>query len=211
MSVCRMDQAASVTALPTSALYIWFYPTFGATPVPLPIRRTAKKAVWVCANSLVKSEKVLGEYPLSDLEIHTDRPKPYVGAKTRYNLRVVETLVAARILARILGLNALLSSTNKKFTLREVLAAYLSSGEVKGQAEPSLTPEEVKAGLEKLLGEVERLRPVNLAGWEQGVKEVKEEIEGEQVGLTYDEMVKFSGLDKDEFYATYLSWVEGAS
>ena len=84
-----MDQAASVTALPSTALYISFYPTFHAEPVPLPIRRTARKAVWVCANSLVQSEKVLG-------------------AKTRYNLRVVETLVAARVLARVLGLDALL-------------------------------------------------------------------------------------------------------
>ena len=58
----RMDQAASVTALPASALYISFFPTFGAAPVPLPIRRTARKAVWVCANSLVQSEKVLGAF-----------------------------------------------------------------------------------------------------------------------------------------------------
>lgn len=52
---------------------------------------------------------------------------------------------------------------------------------------------------------------MNLTAWEQGVKEVREEADGEQVELTYDEMVKFSGLDKEEFYETYLSWVEGAS
>lgn len=189
-----MDQAASVTALPSSALYIHFFPTFGAAPVPLPIRRTKTKAVWVIANSLVKSEKV-------------------VGAKTRYNLRVVETLVAARVLARVLGLDALFAAEGgrKKFTLREVLAAFLGSGEVKGQASPSLGPEEVKAGLEKILGEVERLRPANLRRWEAGDSGVVEEGQGEeQLGLTYDEMVRFSGLEKDVFWEVYLSWVEGA-
>ena len=75
-----MDQAASVTALAESALHIDFFPTFRAARVPLPLRRTHTRAVWVVANSLVTSEKVLG-------------------AKTRYNLRVVETLAAARVLA----------------------------------------------------------------------------------------------------------------
>ena len=51
------------------------------------------------------------------------------GAKTRYNLRVVETLVAARVLARVLGLQDPLSAEGgkKRFTLREVLAAYVGS------------------------------------------------------------------------------------
>lgn len=187
-----MDQAASVTALPSSALYIHFFPTFGAAPIPLPIRRTKTKAVWVIANSLVKSEKV-------------------VGAKTRYNLRVVETLVAARVLARVLGLQDLLSAEGgkKRFTLREVLAAYVGSGEVRGKAEPSLSPEAVKAGLEKILGEVERLRPANLRRWEQGEAGIVEEGQDEQqLGLTFDEMVRASGLEKDVFWEVYLSWVE---
>ncbi|EKM58730.1 uncharacterized protein PHACADRAFT_253225 [Phanerochaete carnosa HHB-10118-sp] len=188
-----MDQAASVTALPSSALYIHFFPIFGAAPVPLPIRRTKTKAVWVIANSLVKSEKV-------------------VGAKTRYNLRVVETLVAARVLARVLGLEPLLAAEDgkKKFTLREVLAAYVGSGEIRGRAAPSLNPEEVKVALEKILGEVERLRPENLRRWEKGEAGVVEEgqAESKQLGLTYDEMVQFSGLEKDTFWEVYLSWVE---
>ena len=148
---CRTDQAASVTTRPYSALYIHFSPTFGAAPVPLPIRRTRTRAVWVVANSLVQSEKV-------------------VGARTRYNLRVVETLVAARVLARVLGLDALVAAGGGrgKFTLREVLAAFVGSGEVKGKAAPSIAPEEVKAGLEKILGEVERLRSANLRRWEGG-------------------------------------------
>ncbi|KIP05414.1 hypothetical protein PHLGIDRAFT_30927 [Phlebiopsis gigantea 11061_1 CR5-6] len=184
-----MDQAASVTALPSTALYISFYPVFHAEPVPLPIRRTARKAVWVCANSLVQSEKVLG-------------------AKTRYNLRVVETLVAARILARVLGLSALLASGDSKFTLREVLAAYVGSGEAKGAPAPALTPEQLSAGLERMLDEVERLRPARLAAREAGADAAQADAAGEELGLTYDEMVRFSGLDAAAFHATYLSWVE---
>lgn len=57
-----MDQAASVTSLPTSALYISFFPYFSSEPVLLPITRTTPKAVFVCANSLVVSDKVVGEY-----------------------------------------------------------------------------------------------------------------------------------------------------
>ena len=55
-----MDQSASICALPASALYIAFFPAFAAEPVPLPITRTRTKAVWVCANSLVVSDKVVG-------------------------------------------------------------------------------------------------------------------------------------------------------
>ncbi|GJE89761.1 galactokinase [Phanerochaete sordida] len=190
-----MDQAASVTALPESALYIHFFPAFGAAPVPLPIRRTRTKAVWVIANSLVKSEKV-------------------VSAKTRYNLRVVETLVAARVLARALRLDTLTAAEGgtKRVTLREVLAAHAGSGEVRGRAAPSLAPEDVKAALEGILPEVERLRAGRVRRWvrgdEAGEGEGGEEQEDGELGLTYDEMVAASGLAPEVFREVYLSWVE---
>ena len=145
-------------------------------------------------NSLVQSEKV-------------------VGARTRYNLRVVETLVAARTLACVLGLDALIAAEGgrRKFTLREALAALVGSGEVKGKAAPSLSPEEVKAGLERILGEVERLRPAGLRRWEAGEGGVVEESQGEEeLGLMYDEMVRASGLEMGVFWEVYLSWIEGA-
>ena len=142
------------------------------------------------------------------------------GAKTRYNLRVVETLTAARVLARVLSLDTLFSPSypTKKFTLREVLSAYAVANEskpleTKGQAEPSLSPQETKVALEKLLGEVERLRPANLARWQSGAsgaEEIGEEREGEELGLTYDDMVRYSGLGDAEFREVYLSWVDGA-
>ncbi|KAI0755968.1 GHMP kinase, partial [Irpex lacteus] len=193
-----MDQAASVTSLPTSALYISFFPSFSVESVPLPMTNSSStpRAVFVCANSLVVSDKV-------------------VGAKTRYNLRVVETLVSARILARLLSLTSLLSPsspTNKKFTLRHVLSAYLSV-----PLSQPLTPSELKSGLERLLREVGRLKakvlrgeeefvyPENEKGWEE------EEIGGvgdEDSGVTLEEMVAFSGMGEEEFREVYLSWVD---
>lgn len=129
------------------------------------------------------------------------------GAKTRYNLRVVETLVSARILARVLNLSLLSPGKNKKFTLREVLAAFLSVNEVKGTKEPMLAPEEVEAGLEKLLKEVGRLRGSVLRGEREHSAEDADQA-GEEEGLTMNEMVRFSGLEEKEFKDVYLSWVD---
>ena len=58
----RMDQAASVICTPHSAIYVTFYPALAAEPIPLPTPRTTPKAVFVCANSLVVSDKVVSEY-----------------------------------------------------------------------------------------------------------------------------------------------------
>ncbi|KAI0693409.1 Galactokinase [Cytidiella melzeri] len=187
-----MDQAASVTSRPTSALYISFFPFFDVESVALPITRTNPKAVFVCANSLVVSDKV-------------------VGAKTRYNLRVVETLVSARILARLLNLTALLSPSypTKKFTLREVLSAYLGVAEIKGERQPALSVEEVKEGLESLLKESGRLRArVLREGIKFDANDEAQEAEVVDEGLTMEEMVQFSGMDEDEFRQVYLSWVD---
>jgi galactokinase len=113
-----MDQAASVISAAGAALYVSFFPKLAAEPTPLPgaapsVMTTAQPqlttqvgdlelgnskasvvaevppatgagAVFVCANSLVVADKV-------------------VSSKFRYNLRVVETLVAARALGRLLG------------------------------------------------------------------------------------------------------------
>ncbi|KAJ8088452.1 galactokinase [Marasmius tenuissimus] len=93
-----MDQAASVISIPSAALYISFFPKLDVSPAPLP-----PGAVFVCANSLVVSDKA-------------------VTAKTNYNLRVVETLAAARILARHLNLPI---GKDEKLQLREVVGGWL--------------------------------------------------------------------------------------
>lgn len=160
-----MDQAASVVSDPSSALYISFFPALAASLVPLP-----PHAVFVCANSLVVSDKA-------------------VTAKTNYNLRVVETLVSARILARRLGISV---GPKEKITLREVVGRLGGEG-VKGENELSL--EKLTEGLERLLVEVESLKPAREDG---------------QLGVTLEEMIELSGLSAEEFNDVYLSWVTGA-
>ncbi|OBZ66277.1 Galactokinase [Grifola frondosa] len=131
-----MDQAASVISMPHSALYITFFPTLSAEPIPLPTPRTLPRAVFICSNSLVVSDKV-------------------VGAKTHYNLRVVETLVGARVLALHLGLKL---APSDRPTFREVLGRWLEVPEEKGG--PTLVdPDALRSGLERILVEAEKLRP----------------------------------------------------
>lgn len=157
-----MDQAASVMSDPSSALYITFYPTLTASAVPLPTR-----AVFVCANSLVVADKALS-------------------AKHGYNLRVVETLVAARILANSLGFKI---GEKDRITLREVAGRF--AGEKLGEDIGAGLLEETLVALENKL---EVLKP-------------NQSVDGE-LGLTMTEMIEKSGLPRDVFHEVYLSWVE---
>ncbi|KAK1223505.1 galactokinase [Marasmius sp. AFHP31] len=159
-----MDQAASVISIPSAALYISFFPKLDASPAPLP-----PGAVFVCANSLVVSDKA-------------------VTAKTNYNLRVVETLAAARILARHLNLPI---GKDEKLQLREVVGRLV--GEVKEEGE--MSTEKLIETLKRMDGEIEVLKPA------------KESADG-QLGVTMEEMVEKTGLTKEEFHQLYLSWVE---
>ena len=155
-----MDQAASVMSDPSSALYITFHPTLTASAVPLPAR-----AVFVCANSLVVVDKVSS-------------------AKRGYNLRVVETLVAARILANSLGLKI---GDGDRITLREVAGKL--GGEIDGE----------DIGTELL--------EKALVALEDRLEILKSRVDGE-LGLTMMEMIEKSGLPRDVFHEVYLSWVE---
>jgi len=166
-----MDQAASVISDASSALYITFYPALTATPVPLP-----NGCVFVCANSLVVADKA-------------------VGAKRGYNLRVVETLVGARVLARVLGVRV---GERERLTLREVLGRVVGEGE--GE---EVSIDALLLGLERMEREVEVLKPKGqgLGAGEEGNAEL---------GVTMEEMVEMSGLSPEVFREVYLSWVEGA-
>ena len=166
-----MDQAASVISVPSSALYISFYPNLFASPVPLP-----PKAVFVCANSLVVSDKA-------------------VTAKHRYNLRVVETLVGARILAKALGISV---SDDEKITFREVVGQF--AGE-QGEMGSELSAEELQEALEEVSKKIDVLKP-------KGHRNATER-DNVQLGVTMEEMVEMSGLPRDLFHDVYLSWVEG--
>ncbi|WFD05743.1 galactokinase [Malassezia vespertilionis] len=81
-----MDQAVSVYGVPNHAVYVSFVPSLETRSVPLPFNED-DSFVFVVSNTLVESDKkVMGP--------------------VQYNLRVVETRMAARILEMALGLNA---------------------------------------------------------------------------------------------------------
>lgn len=179
-------------SMPESALYITFFPSLSAEPIPLPTPRTVPGAVFVCANSLVVSDKVVGTCCIAHyyaiLSLYDDGTP---GAKTRYNLRVVETLVSARVLARHLGV---VLKPIERPPLREVLGRWLGYTEAKDQ--PSdLDTETLRDGLQRVLPEVEKLRPARSDG---------------QLGVTMEEMIEWSGLEESVFREVYLSWVDGA-
>ncbi len=115
---------------------------------------------------------------------------PTAGAKIHYNLRVVETLVAARVLANRLGLSL---GPSDRPRIREIFSRWLGSPELES------SPDKVKAGLERFLPEIEKLKP-SPEGRPEG-----------QLGITTKEMVEWSGLSEAQFHQVYLSWVDGAS
>lgn len=162
-----MDQSASILSLPHHALYISFFPTLAPTQIPLP--STSPATCLVIANSLVVSDKL-------------------VSAKFQYNLRVVETLVGARVLARGLGVEV---GPKEKITLREVLSKW--TGHNKDDESWEEDVDVLQNALEKIDSEVERILGAG---------------NGKQ-GLEFDEMVEVSGLGVEEFKDVYLSWVEG--
>ncbi|QRW17702.1 galactokinase [Rhizoctonia solani] len=157
-----MDQAASVIGQPQTPLYISFFPKLSAQPVTLPWKED--EAVFVIANSLKVSDKA-------------------VSAKTQYNLRVVETLVGALLLAKGLGVHV---ADGEKIRLREVVERWKPA--------PADSPDaSLKSSLQSLLPEIERI--LNSTG------------KGPE-GLTLSEMIAASGLSESDFHSTYLSWVE---
>ncbi|KAK1223501.1 hypothetical protein PQX77_013628 [Marasmius sp. AFHP31] len=103
-------------------------PKLDASPAPLP-----PGAVFVCANSLVISDKA-------------------VTAKTNYKLRVVGTLAAARILARHLNLPI---GKDEKLQLREVVGRLVSEAKEEGE----MSTEKLVETLKRMNGETEVLKP----------------------------------------------------
>ncbi|KAF9060500.1 GHMP kinase [Rhodocollybia butyracea] len=133
-----------------------------ASAVPLPL-----DAVFIIANSLVVSDKA-------------------VTAKQNYNLRVVETLAAARILARSLGIKV---AKDEKVTLREVV------GQLAGEVE------------ERMECKAERLKPRNAT--EDGQLGVTMEEMIEMSGLSTEEFNKVY-LSWVEVKATHFQLYECA-
>ncbi|PAV16304.1 galactokinase gal [Pyrrhoderma noxium] len=130
-----MDQSSSIISDADSALFISFYPKLAAEPIPLP--RTSPRSVFVCANSLVVSDKV-------------------VHSKTRYNLRSFESFVAARVLAKQFGVRV---GEREKITLREFLDRWL--GVKEGE---ELSPTDLLEALKNIEGKLDGLKLVDSDG-----------------------------------------------
>ncbi|KAJ3186289.1 galactokinase [Gaertneriomyces sp. JEL0708] len=92
-----MDQAISIMAHVGSPLLIHFQPELSVSPITFPT--TSKKPIFVIANTLVVADK-------------------HVTAPTNYNLRVVETRLAAALLSKCLHLK------REALTLRDVYDQY---------------------------------------------------------------------------------------
>ncbi|KAF9330300.1 galactokinase [Podila minutissima] len=157
-----MDQACSILSKPKSAVFIEFHPVLKVTPVFFPV--TIPPIAFVITNTLVTSDKA-------------------VTAPVRYNLRVVETRGAARILARELGLTVPASG---KIHLKQVLDAHFDKigfhHEGKSEAE---------ADIEKLIEMGKVVERVF------GTAEIKQ-------GVDYKTMCEMAGLGEEEFRKMYI-------
>ena len=76
-------------------------------------------------------------------------------------------------------------------TFRTILSRWLNVDEA------TLDADNLKAGIERFLPEVENLRPP------------REGREAGEEGVTMQEMIEWSGLSPEQFNQVYLSWVEG--
>lgn len=157
-----MDQSASILSSPGNLLYISFYPTLQASPSPLP----HIPSEFVIANSLAISHKA-------------------ETGKSRYNLRVVETLVGARVLSRLLGLEV---DPEERATYRQVLERWWKK---KGNEDNETNlKDEITALLEG--GYLEKMKGK------------------QQDGVLLQGMIEMSGMTEADFHRVFLSWVEGA-
>lgn len=158
-----MDQSASILSSPGNVLYIPFYPDLQPSPIPLPSSSDAPSA-FVIANSLTVSNKA-------------------ETGKSRYNLRVVETLAGARVLSRVLGINY---GLEERLTYRQVLHKWI---EKQGKED---NEKYLKDAITTLLdsGSLDKLKGKS------------------QDGVLLEEMIEMCGMNKEDFQKVFLSWVE---
>ncbi|KAG1759733.1 ribosomal protein S5 domain 2-type protein [Suillus occidentalis] len=157
-----MDQSASVIALPGSALYVSFVPSLHAEADRPPARCCV--CLFNLGDSLVVSNKA-------------------ESAKHQYNLRVAETLAAARLLSHHLKLQG-----NAKRRPCDPAGFYRDEQDV--QSEDLV---QLRKGLVDILGiAMDYLLPKS----------------GDRTDISVDEMIDKSGMDEAEFRKMYLSGVD---
>lgn len=151
-----MDQSASALALPNNLLHLSFHP--GLLPAPLPLPGNVSLVI---TNSLAP-------HSLTD------------SAPEEYNLRVIEILIATRLILHHWKLESQFYG-NPRPWLREVLGAWVGEkGHMGWEKEGEVT--------EKALGDIEWIK--RDGGW------------------TREEMIKYSGMDEEEFKKSYLDFLE---
>ncbi|KAG0343334.1 galactokinase [Podila humilis] len=175
-----MDQACSILSKPKSAVFIEFHPVLKVTPVFFPV--TTPALAFVITNTLVTSDKA-------------------VTAPVRYNLRVVETRGASRILARTLGLTV---PESGKMHLKQVLDAHF---EKVGLSQTTTTATTTTATTttestkqKKTEAEVDIEKLVEMGKIVErvfGTAEIKH-------GVDYKTMCEMAGLDEEEFRRLYI-------
>ncbi|KAK9762308.1 galactokinase [Basidiobolus ranarum] len=152
-----MDQTASVMSHADAATFIEFHPKFHTTPIHFP--KTIPAISFVVANTMVTADKV-------------------VSAPVCYNLRVVETRVAALLLAKELNL-----LEEKPQTLKEVMDLYFTTNE-----EPSHT-----SVTERWINRLTKML------------ELVDQLIVRREGYTLSEMAKAVGLSENELHARFMS------
>ncbi|ODN98441.1 galactokinase [Cryptococcus wingfieldii CBS 7118] len=153
-----MDQSASALALPNNLLHLSFHPTLLPTPLPLPGSLSL-----VITNSLAP-------HSLTD------------SAPEEYNLRVIEILIATRLLLNRWKLSSSFNEAPRPW-LREVLGVW--SGETDGE---HMGWEKEREVVEKALGDIGWLRKDG--GWSR------------------EEVIAVSGLKEEDFRKSYLEYLE---
>ncbi|KAL1411058.1 galactokinase [Vanrija albida] len=155
-----MDQSASALCLKNSLLHLAFHPNLDPTPLPLP-----EGLAVVITNSLAP-------HSLAD------------SAPERYNLRVVEVLVASRLLLHAWGIDdkrIKASGEDGRIWLKEALDLWQKK---EGVSDHELF-EKALAALPDVLGKNGR----DIEGW------------------TKDEMIAASGMSPEAFTETYLNFI----
>ncbi|SPO44433.1 related to GAL1 - galactokinase [Moesziomyces antarcticus] len=172
-----MDQSASIFGIPHHALYISFFPTLSVQPTRLP--PSSPDHTFVIVNSLVVSDKK-------------------VTGPVNYNLRVVETRMAARALANYLGLAA--AKENACRDLRGVLETYFAENGGAGRLQAEMeNSSAVKQTLERSGEEAARIKVL-----EEKVDALYSSA-ALQEGVARAEVEKLTGYSGDKFEAEFLS------
>ena len=164
-----MDQAASIYGQRGHALCVSFKPELKATPIQFPTMSLDWDIEFIVADTLVEVNK-------------------YDTASTNYNLRVVEVIIAANILAMHYGvvMNYDLSSNIRKGNLRDFMNAYLG-------LHRSQVKFEINDSIESRINQLELML------------QLTEECLGDKKnGHTADEVSKALECSKEEFTREYL-------